>query len=485
MMDQSMHSLIARTLDESTTMSTNTSSIEDIYRDMFYTNEIKFLVNLMRPFALLSIVGSTFIIWDILRTSPTTGANGNNRKQKISLMTNRIMLGLGISDIVFSCCLFVSSWAVPKGQCYGSAGTVLTCTIQGFLSASACTCSQFYNATLSLCYLLMVRYNWSEEKLQRVQGLLLVFPLIVVLPFTIPSLLWKAYNYDGINICSGIAPYPLWCADGSVPCERGSKLVELVYAQDNLWAAFTPQIMCSSVILTSMTLLYWSVLKRERANDQYRFEEGRSTLNRAHSNRVAMQGICYVWAFLLTWSPWIFVIAFSIKRKEVPIALRIVSLILMPCQGFFNTVVYLRPRLLYGNKKKQRRQRQHRQGPHRRGSSLSRQSSVARLRSFLLGTPKGDTSETSRPSDESYSDTGTGDGDDDERYFADPSTVFLLPPAQSGMAPDYGMNTNHKMSVELSRPFESQSLHIMTSVVQEEGEMKMEEAEDVLITISS
>ena len=485
-MNPNMSSMIARTLDENTTMSTNnTSSIEDIYRETFYTNEIKFLVNLVRPFALLSIAGSAFIIWDILRTSPATGANRNNRKQKISLMTNRIMLGLGISDIVFSCCLFVSSWAVPKGQCYGSAGTVLTCTIQGFLSASACTCSQFYNATLALCYLLMVRYNWSEEKLQRIQGLLLVFPLIIVLPFTIPSLLWKAYNYDGINICSGIAPYPLWCADGSIPCERGSKLVEMVHAQDNLWAAFTPQIMCGSVILTSMALLYWSVLKRERTNDQYRFEEGRSTINRVHSNRVAMQGICYVWAFLLTWAPWIFVIAFSMQRKEVPMALRVVSLILMPCQGFFNTVVYLRPRLLYGNKTKQQRQRQRHQRRDGRGSSLSRQSSAARLRSFLLGTNKEDTSETSRPSDESYSDTGTGGEDDGERYFADPSTVFLLPPAQYGLKQDYGMNNNHQMSTELSRPFESRSLHIETAVVQEEGEEKMEEKEDSAITISS
>lgn len=103
---------------------------------------------------------------------------------------------------------------------------------------------------------------------------------------------------------------------------------------------------CGSVILTSMFLLYWHVLKREKANDRYRLGDRRKPQNRTYSNRVAMQGICYVWAFLLTWCTWIALVILLIKGDEVPFGLHIASMVLQPLQGFFNSMVYLRPRYI-------------------------------------------------------------------------------------------------------------------------------------------
>ena len=382
-------------------------AIGEIYRQRFYSEHTMILSWTPRPFAVLSILGSTFIIRDVLWGSRT----------KRDKMSNRIMLGLSCSDVLFSTLMFVSSWAVPSGQAYGSMGTVTTCTAQGFLNAYACIASQFYNASLALCYLLMVRYGWNEKQLRNIQSIFLAFPVFIALPFTVPSLFWDAYNFDGVNLCSGIAPYPLWCDEGDVPCIRGGQLVRMIYKNKNLWAAFTPQILCGSVILTSMILLYITVLKNERANDRYRFE---GSANREHSNRVAMQGIFYILAFMLTWCTWIVLIALQITGRKVPFALQFVSLILMPLQGFFNSIVYLRPRCLYY------------EGEKENDRGLFRQYSRRAARLLKLNRDCDDLSATSQKG---------SSGDSVDEYALDPSTVFLLPPKEIDPAPMYGTAT--------------------------------------------
>ena len=387
----------------STTENGDLPTIQQIYQQQCYSDSKKVLVWTPRPFAILSILGSSYIIRDVLFGSRTKGDK----------MSNRIVLGLSCSDVLFSSLMFVSSWAVPAGQAYGSMGTVGTCTTQGFLNAYACIASQFYNASLAFCYLLMVRFGWNEEQLRRIQLLLLGFPIFIAVPFTVPSLFWNAYNFDGVNLCSGIAPYPLWCDEDRVPCIRGGQLVEMIYKNRNLWAAFTPQIMCGSVILSSMVMLYISVLKNEKANDRYRFE---GYVSRVHSNRVAMQGISYIIAFLLTWCTWVFLITLQITGRKIPFGLKLISLILMPLQGFFNSMVYLRPRFLY-----------YHEGDKDNNRGLFRQYSQRAARILRLNR------------DDDLSETSQQEASDE--YALDPSTVFLLPPKEAEPPPSYGTAT--------------------------------------------
>ena len=111
-------------------------------------------------------------------------------------MTNRIILALSISDIIFSTiCHIFGMWPVPQGLVYGSSGNQGTCTAQGFLIIFSAYCAALYNMTLALTYLLQVRYGWSEEKIRRYQPFLIFIPIFVGLVLATSIIPYNAYNY--------------------------------------------------------------------------------------------------------------------------------------------------------------------------------------------------------------------------------------------------------------------------------------------------
>ena len=128
-----------------------------------------------------------------------------------------------------------------------------------------------------------------------------------------------------------------------------------------------------------------------------------------------MQGISYIFAFLLTWCTWVFLITLQITGRKIPFGLKLVSLILMPLQGFFNSMVYLRPRLLY-----------YHEGDKDNNRGLFRQYSQRAARILRLNR------------DDDLSETSQQEASDE--YALDPSTVFLLSPKEA-LPPSYGTAT--------------------------------------------
>lgn len=309
---------------------TNNAFNDKLNAAIFYSKEFQIMTTIPKIGGVLSMVGSIYIIYDILQ-SPS-----QRRK-----MVNKIMLVLSISDVFYSLFThFLGTWLIPHGESFGSAGNKASCTFQGLIS-QFCGSTVYYNATLAASYLLMVRYEWSEHKLRKIQPILLYLPFSICLISTIVPLFLDAYNYTGTWFC-WIAPYPLDCGepDAEVECERGGTYKSLF-----LWLCMLPVAMSNMVIIGSMYMLYRTVKQQESAIGD--FQSGGAKSGDSNSKRVAMQGIFFVGAFLITY--FFYYIAGAIYMAGIPppkpMWLYLTVSVFLPLQGFLNLLVYIRPKV--------------------------------------------------------------------------------------------------------------------------------------------
>jgi len=124
------------------------------------TSQWKALAIVPKVTSALSLAGSAYILTDVL-----------SNKQKRHMVYPTLMTCLSISDAIASVGYFFSTWPIPsdtQGPMWGAVGTTGTCTAQGFFVQLGIL-SPLYNVALSLYYLLLIKYNWSEERLRSIQ----------------------------------------------------------------------------------------------------------------------------------------------------------------------------------------------------------------------------------------------------------------------------------------------------------------------------
>jgi hypothetical protein len=154
------------------------------------SSERRFLVIVVKVVGILTILGAGYIIQDIAKDAA-------RRKPT----KNRIMLFMSSCDFLNAFVTSVIGKAmVPKGIGIGVSGAVgnqLTCDVQGFLTFVTGAASALYNVSLALCYLLTVRYEYSDERLRVLEPYFLYLPIIVCLVIAITGLPFGIYNFNG------------------------------------------------------------------------------------------------------------------------------------------------------------------------------------------------------------------------------------------------------------------------------------------------
>lgn len=115
---------------------------------------------------LCSCLFSLFVIVTIIRT--------DNRSFRAY---HRLVLGISISDLSSSFSLALSTWPIPRdsGVLWAS-GNDAICTTQGFFNHLG-VIATFYNVSLNLYFLLVVRYGWKDAKIHKIEPLLHGIPL--------------------------------------------------------------------------------------------------------------------------------------------------------------------------------------------------------------------------------------------------------------------------------------------------------------------
>jgi len=254
--------------------------------------------------------GSVFIIQSVLRN--------NHRSKRVY---HRLLLLMSSMDLIFSIKEFMSTWIIPKETgVWGAKGTTATCTATGFFGQGSGLTSILYNGMLTLFFLLTIRFGWTETRVQRIEPILHAVPLAIGWATAIAGLPLDLYNPIGINCWIG---------------GEDAWVYRWAFFHGPLWAVFG-----FSVI--AMIMMYLSVKKQERAVAAYRMPADPS--RRLASSHFAAQACFYIAVFFLTWIfpmvQWVLIE----KTGKVYTPILFLQTIFVPLAGFFNFLVYLRPR---------------------------------------------------------------------------------------------------------------------------------------------
>eukprot|EP00543_Licmophora_paradoxa_P005567 CAMPEP_0202444278 /NCGR_PEP_ID=MMETSP1360-20130828/3416_1 /ASSEMBLY_ACC=CAM_ASM_000848 /TAXON_ID=515479 /ORGANISM="Licmophora paradoxa, Strain CCMP2313" /LENGTH=340 /DNA_ID=CAMNT_0049060241 /DNA_START=221 /DNA_END=1243 /DNA_ORIENTATION=- len=259
---------------------------------------------------------------------------------------------------------------------WGAIGTTETCTIVGFMEQSS-VAGIMYNGSLSIFYLLRIRYGWSAHKIERLaEQWLHIVPITFGISTMVAGLPLKLYN-SGIFDC-WIAPYPQGCKqswqineddfhdDGTADftiCERGDNASLYQFAFDLI-----PKWLSIILATVNMVLIYFKVAEQESKSHSKSFnavaaataaaaaannpeanateyeEQKRTRKTPSMSTKLAVQSYLFVGAMYITYTPVIITRITEVVKGSVYYEMLLTISIAIPMQGFWNAFVYIRPR---------------------------------------------------------------------------------------------------------------------------------------------
>merc|ERR1719469_1568995 len=245
----------------------------------------------------------------------------------------------------------IGTWFVPKGTVFWSAGNEHTCDIQGWSFALFGYSVMGYNATFSIVCLLIVRYSWDEEDFRKWSYFILGSPPLLVTLLCIPCLRYYKYmNYGGSWNCRFVPSPPRCNLTPGMECNEENLDI---FDYSGLIVVCILFLSCSIIIYACVRVFLVSRQSDERMLAYSSSERS----NYATSNTVAVSGLLYSGGNLLAVLPIIiFMIGALVKVNGASFFWTFINLqlaIFMPLQGFFNALVYFRPKYLeYKNEKR-------------------------------------------------------------------------------------------------------------------------------------
>lgn len=259
------------------------------------------------------------------------------------------MLMMAVHDLVYSVKTFLSTWPIPREVMftYGNVGNTNTCTAAGFLGHGTALTSVLYNGSLAGYFLLAIGFGKTELSVRRQwEPLLHILPLLIGWSTAIAGIPMDLYNPIGWTCWIG--QYPVGCGEGSYPCTRGKNIFELRWAFFHafLWASFLFMAIALIIIYSKIFAIESKTLSSRLSDDN------KLTLSR----RFAAQAVLYVVSFFAAWIFTMIQWCISSASGDLYYPILVVTVILNPLQGFFNFLIYFRPRFIRLRKalKKQR-----------------------------------------------------------------------------------------------------------------------------------
>lgn len=211
------------------------------------------------------------------------------------------------------------------------------------------TISGFTNVSLAVYYLLAIKFGESERQLKERRKFLVACPILV----------GSTFAFAGIPFYGNMI---LWC--------------------DNT-ASWWPDVPVVIAILSAtviMGILCWDVFKKEKVSARWRGGGDTGRARNKLSSQVFWQSFFYLLAFYLTWPAYI-VLQYSWAADSFfsNYGLLLAAGAMVPLQGFWNFIVYIRPRQY-----KQASVRLRRASSRFRGRFQTQTTEDSTTRSFML-----------------------------------------------------------------------------------------------------
>jgi hypothetical protein len=156
---------------------------------------------------LLSILGNGYIIRDCYQQLNKVQRGRGGTLSSSGHTYQRLMIGMSLSNSIMSFGFVLSTLPMPKDTTFAwrPMGNTQTCTFAGCLTMMGVT-PVMYNASLSIYYLLRIRYGWTFSQLVRVERWLHVVPWVWGISAVIVGVVMKLFN-AGHYEC-WLAPFP-------------------------------------------------------------------------------------------------------------------------------------------------------------------------------------------------------------------------------------------------------------------------------------
>lgn len=290
-------------------------------------NQDKFMSFCMVVSGLLSMFGSTTIVYRVLR------------KKGRSTPFDRIMLGLSSFDIIGSFSFVLTPFALPAATSprVWASGNDASCSFLGYLSQLSIGAS-WYSCLLSFYFLATLRLRISNDDFEvkfepYIHGLSIfyyIFTATIGVPFNL-------YSEVELGLgCWITNTIPLDCTEG-LNCQ--GYIIAWFYGGVALF--FT------AIALPLNYMLTYCFVRRT-----LRILALHNPIQATQVKRLAVQGTLYVFAFFIAYGPQIIVrilaLAYSYDRTNEPEIywLLVLNSICYPLQGFLNMFVYSRPNYL-------------------------------------------------------------------------------------------------------------------------------------------
>jgi len=184
------------------------------------------------------------------------GASSNARARSQNYAIDRLLLGMGITDLSFSAGWFLTTWPSPKENAdwlWGASGNTQTCSAQAFFISLGFWGTPIYNTIISFYYRAMIEWNWTDDRLLRYDKYVHGAIWSAMLLRSSIYLGMKYFNAYGV-ICY-VQSLPPDCNDDD--CVRGDKNTWKI----GIFEQIFPLWPCLLLNAYFMARVYWSIRK--------------------------------------------------------------------------------------------------------------------------------------------------------------------------------------------------------------------------------
>ena len=285
----------------------------------------------------LSTLASITTIFLILRSS--------RRNVKNFGTYHRLVLGMSFCELSSSVAWFFTTWPIPRDTqgVYGAVGTQGTCTAQGFFAQFSIS-SVMYNASLSVYYVLVIVYGWSERRIVKIEPYIHLHAMSWGLGTGLAGIGLTLFNQVGWDCW--LSAYPLGCTESwksddgvATTCTRGDNgsIYQWAFYYAPLWVVIV-------AVMLLMRSVYMTVRKQEIAMEKRQSVLNDDRVRMKKSRQIAIQAAYFVGAFYVTWFfPTIFQLVL-VTSGRVYFELLFLTAFFVPIQGLLNLIVFLRPK---------------------------------------------------------------------------------------------------------------------------------------------
>jgi hypothetical protein len=286
---------------------------------------------------------------------------------KLSTIYRRIIFGISVTDLIQSCSHIFAAFVLPKESgMWAAIGNTTSCEIRGFVSTIASCMAFLYSISLSLYFLLVVKYNESETRIKRkFEPFFHAVPILYSLVVSVYILATR--NFNRIGPTCWIAPRPYNCKDDpNVECKSfgNTKILVLISNAFPAILAFFANCFILGVIcytvqehhsanlqMYNRQSLALPISSPQQEPDQISPLAARlSRPSKAMVQRMKQiyhRAAAYITGFLITYIFAFIAMVWTICTVHYPpFAVIFLARSLFTLQGFFNILIYTHPHVI-------------------------------------------------------------------------------------------------------------------------------------------